>query len=133
MEEILASQRTMLARHGREEDGARDEQLERLYAKHLREMEQWLAGQRNMQVLYVSYNDVMARTRECCETVSLFLQNGLDVEKMASVVDASLYRQRGCSRPVTRVNKKEETGAAIRKVEEYLGPKTTETAAVSGT
>ncbi len=132
MEEILASQRTMLRRLGKEQDSAPDEKMRRLYTKHLQEMEQWLAGQQNMQVLYVSYNDVMERTRECSETVSRFLQNGLDTDKMASVVDASLYRQRECSRPVMLVNKNQEAGAGIRKREEYLCSKRTETAAASG-
>jgi len=47
-----------------------------------------------MEVLYISYNDVIKNPRENAQNVDRFLGNKLDPEKMVGVVDQSLYRWR---------------------------------------
>ena len=47
-----------------------------------------------MDVLAVSYNDLMARPREQAGRVSAFLGGKANVEAMAQTVDPSLYRNR---------------------------------------
>lgn len=94
MEEILASQRRMLERQGRAADVVAEERLVGAFEKHLAQVEQWLEGQRHMEVLYVKYNDVVARPMEWSQVVNRFLGGALDPEGMARAVEASLYRQR---------------------------------------
>jgi len=94
MDEILASQRKMLERSGKAPDPVADERAAAAFEKHLAQLERWLLCQRNMEVLYVRYNDVVAGPREWSGVVNRFLGGGLDVDRMASAVEASLYRQR---------------------------------------
>ena len=94
MHEMLASQRIMLERRGRDKSKANDEEMERLYDKHLTQIKRWLETQDNMDILYISYNDVIESPRENTEIVNQFLGNRLDVERMVRIVDKSLYRNR---------------------------------------
>lgn len=94
MEEILASQKRMLARRGEETDKIADEQLATLFRRHLEGVQAWLEGQPNLDVLYVSYNDVLERPRDEARRVVTFVDEDLDADRMAGVVDPALYRQR---------------------------------------
>ena len=94
MEEILASQRRMLARKGQDGAGASNEEMARIFAKHLNDMEHWLENQENIDVLYISYNDVIRNPLENARNVDRFLGNRLSIQEMVRVVDESLYRQR---------------------------------------
>jgi hypothetical protein len=58
------------------------------------QVEQWIASHPNVQVLYVSYNDLLDDPRPHCEAVAAFLGGGLDVERMTRVVAGDLYRNR---------------------------------------
>ena len=60
MVEILTSQRRMLERRGTDESGAPDEEMGRIFKRHLAEIAKWIEIQRNMSVMYVSYNEIMA-------------------------------------------------------------------------
>jgi hypothetical protein len=95
IEEILASQKQMLIRRGEPADSASDEELTELFGKHLAQIQAWIDGQPNVEVIYVSYNEVMEKPLEQSERINQFLGETLDVEKMAAVVDRALYRQRG--------------------------------------
>lgn len=94
MHEILASQRQMLIRRGQQPDRVPDEKMAAMFEKHLVKIEEWLAAQPNMQVLYVKYNDILAGPAEAARTVNEFLGGALDVDAMIGVVDKQLYRQR---------------------------------------
>jgi len=93
MEEILASQKKMLTRLG-QDSGTPDEEMGRLFGKHLKDIENWLEGQPHMDVVYISYNDILENPQENLHTLNQFLENRLDVQKMVTVVDRALYRQR---------------------------------------
>jgi hypothetical protein len=95
MEEILASQRQMLIRRGEPTDAASDEELMALFAKHLAQVQAWADEQPNVDVLYVSYNEVMENPLQQVVRVNHFLGDTLDVENMVAVIDQVLYRQRG--------------------------------------
>lgn len=97
MHEMLNSQRIMLGRHGNDKAQVDNEEMGRLYGKHLTQIEKWLEKQDNMDILYISYNDIIERPSENTEMVNQFLGNGLDVKKMVKVVDKSLYRNRAYS------------------------------------
>ncbi len=93
MEEILLSQRKMLERKGAE-DGLDDGEMRRLFTLHLSEIESWLEGRENMEVLYMDYNDIIVNPSRNVEILNRFLDNRLDTDKMIEVVDDSLYRNR---------------------------------------
>jgi broad-specificity NMP kinase len=94
MSEVLASQRQMLIRRGEPTDKVSDERMAEMFRKHLRDVEAWLEKQPNMDVLYVSYNEVLDNPASSVEMINGFLGGALDAEKMASAVDRSLHRQR---------------------------------------
>ena len=62
--------------------------------QHLQKVGTWAETQPNVDVLYVSYNDVLTKPLEHAERVNQFLGGSLDVEAMAAVVDPDLYRNR---------------------------------------
>ncbi len=94
MDEVLASQRRMLARRGQPVGAGDDEKLGRLFRLHLEEVEGWLHCQGHFEVLRICYNETMEQPLEQARKVNRFLRGGLDTAKMAAVVDETLYRQR---------------------------------------
>lgn len=92
--EVLASQRQMLIRRGENPSAVDDERMAALFEKHLAAVEQWLAAQPHMRVLYVRYEEVVANALTQARRVNEFLGGGLDIERMAAAVDRTLYRQR---------------------------------------
>jgi hypothetical protein len=94
MEEVLASQRQMLIRRGEPAPRISDEEIAELFERHLREVEAWLARQPHIEVTYVWYDEVLESPIAPAERINQFLGDTLNVEKMVSVVDPTLYRQR---------------------------------------
>lgn len=95
MNEILASQREMLLRRGEPTDRVSDEHLTGFYQEHLARTKTWISEQPNMQVIYLHYNQIMENPQAPITQLCQFLQPfPLDSDKMLSVVEASLYRQR---------------------------------------
>jgi hypothetical protein len=94
MPEILASQREMLIRRGEDPDKIGDEELARLYEKHLHHVNTWLNAQTHVQRIDAHYNQLLQNPAAEIERINQFLGNSLDFEKMVEVVDPSLYRQR---------------------------------------
>jgi len=94
MDEVLASQRRMLKRQGRDKDSTDDDEMGRLYGKHLNDLEKWLENQENISTLYFNYNDVIKKPLKEAETLNKFFGGRLNVERMAKAVDKSLYRNR---------------------------------------
>jgi hypothetical protein len=92
LEEMLRSQEKMLERLDRRP--APRAEMKQAFAVHLERLHEWLPRQGNMQLLRVSYNDLMEKPREQSERVSDFLRSQADVGKMLRAVDQSLYRNR---------------------------------------
>jgi len=92
LEEVLASQRAMLARLGQatDESGGLAAAYEAL-AAHL---DQWLPQQTHMTVLRLSHQSLMTASGEACAAINAFLGGGLDEGAMAQVIDPALYRER---------------------------------------
>lgn len=93
MEEMLASQKKMLERKGVQPNQA-DEQITRLYGDHLKDVEKWLQGRKDIEVLYVNYNEVLSDPASNAKRVHEFLGDPLNEDEMIRVIDPSLYRQR---------------------------------------
>ena len=94
MDEILASQRAMLARRGQPCGQASDAAMAGAFGRHLSAVQQWLAEHQQMEVLYVNYAAVLSDPLATSHEIKDFLALPLDVRQMASVIDESLYRQR---------------------------------------
>lgn len=92
--EVRSSQESMLKRLGRQGAPVSPAQLEKVFAKHLEDVKSWLAKHPMFQVHYVQYHDILANPRAESEKISAFLGGTLDVDKMVTAVDASLYRER---------------------------------------
>ncbi len=94
MDEILASQRAMLARRGQPSDRVSDAEMAAAFDQHLNAVQQWLMEHPQMEVLYVNYAIVLRDPLATSHEIKTFLARPLDVRQMANVVDESLYRQR---------------------------------------
>ena len=94
MDEILASQRAMLARRGRPCHRVSDAEMAAAFGRHLSAVQQRLAEHPKMKVLYVDYAAVLRDPLAISQEIKNFLALPLDVQQMASVVDEGLYRQR---------------------------------------
>lgn len=94
LDEVLASQKTMLDRMQRGSDKFSDTQIQAAYSRQLAMVKYWLAHNPNAWVLYVRHRDVIRDPGRVAESINRFLGGRLNVEAMAGVVDASLYRQR---------------------------------------
>jgi hypothetical protein len=92
LDEMLISQEKMLARLNK--PSAPRAAIERAFREHLRKVRGWLAEQANIEVLSVSYNNLVERPEEEAERVSAFLGGNADKESMSKTVDPLLYRNR---------------------------------------
>jgi broad-specificity NMP kinase len=94
MPEVLASQRQMLIRRGEDPDKIPDDVLAKLFEKHLKQVDDWIAQQPNVARLDVNYNEMLKNAQPFIEQIAMFLGNQLDKTRMATVVDPALHRQR---------------------------------------
>ena len=94
MPEILASQRRMLVRRGEPTDKVTDEEMSKIYEKHLARVHHWLDENDRMSVLHVSYNAILEDPAAHVERIHRFVGGRLDPRRMAEAVEPSLYRQR---------------------------------------
>ena len=92
LDEILASQEKMLKRLGREAGRADD--MRRSFTTHLTKLNAWLAQQGHIDLLRVSYKDLLAEPLAQAGRINEFLGGQMDVQKMAQAVDPALYRNR---------------------------------------
>lgn len=93
LREVLASQTKMLDRRG-ETNQTSDERMLDLYEDHLWKVDRLLKRSPHLEHLDVPYKQVLDNPRGEAERIAAFLGRPLDVAKMASMVDESLYRNR---------------------------------------
>jgi hypothetical protein len=97
MSEVMASQRSMVARRG-EAPLARNAEvaLAAAFAHELVETERWIATHAAGRACVLDHGRILAEPYESAQTVAGWIGlPGLDVDGMAAVVDAALHRQRG--------------------------------------
>jgi hypothetical protein len=95
--EVLASQRQMLIRRGEDPDKVGDAEMAQYFQKHLAQVKDWLAKQKNIRVLYLDYNELVRNPGPQVREINAFLGNRLDETQMMAMIDPSLYRQRKAS------------------------------------
>ena len=105
IDEILASQRKMLKRQGKE-DSFDDAEMKAVYTKHLDEITKWLNEKPNMEVLYINYNQTIKDPQTQAEKIEDFLGKSLNIKEMVTVVDENLYRNRK-NQTVSEIEEKE--------------------------
>ena len=93
MEEVLASQRKMLARRGETEDTP-PERMRALFEDDLWRASYQLKHREEFETIELHYSAVLARPLEEAQHLAAFLGGGLDAEAMAAAVDPQLYRNR---------------------------------------
>ena len=99
LDEVLASQHSMLARIGGNERRADDAALTRAFARQLRQVKLWLARQENVQTCFVSHKRALATPGQEAVIIADFLMRTggaqhVAAARMAVVVDPELHRQR---------------------------------------
>jgi len=93
LQEVLASQTKMLDNRG-ETNESSDEKMLELYQNHLWRVDYLMKHRPCFELLNVDYKDVVENPRRQAERIREFLGNHLDVDKMTSAVDGTLYRNR---------------------------------------
>jgi hypothetical protein len=94
IEEVLRSQNKMLERNGATDNLVPDQKMRANYEFHLKKVYYRLEHTPNFQVLYLDYPAVVAEPMREATRIREFLARPLNVEAMASAVEASLYRNR---------------------------------------
>jgi hypothetical protein len=98
--ETIASQRAMLERSGRKGADVAPEKLLAIFARELRDTEDWLARHPNFRTLHVSFVDCLEHPADVAREVSGFLAPApVDAGGMSLAVDRDLYRQRRTGTP----------------------------------
>ena len=93
MDEILASQARMLENRG-EENSVDNETMAALFAKHVKQIEDWMNSQSNLKYIDVDYNRVISDPIPQIRKINRFLGGNLDEAAMLKVIEPQLYRQR---------------------------------------
>lgn len=96
LEEVLASQKKMLARENRVDD-VNDGEMAALFQAELKRFNAWVARQPCFSLIDVHYHDLLADASPIVRRVDEFLGGGLDQAAMCGVIDRSLYRNRAPS------------------------------------
>ena len=94
MDEVLASQKKMLERSGKQGAKVSDEQLAELFKTQLAKFDRWVESRNNLALLSINYKDMIASPKVECEKIGEFLGGVLDIDAAAAAVDPSLYRNR---------------------------------------
>jgi hypothetical protein len=94
LDEVLASQRIMLERLGRETASMQPKQLRAVFQQQLRQIELWLTKQLNVHILFVDYDSVLQDSAITAKAVNAFVGGNLKLNAMTAAVDPTLHRQR---------------------------------------
>ena len=98
LDEVLASQKSMLGRLGKTSP-LDDARMAALFRDQLARFDAWAVSRPNFTLLDVSYNGMVTDPAPLAREVDRFLGGGLDVDAMTRVVDPSLYRNRSDGGP----------------------------------
>ncbi len=102
LEEVVASQATMLARKG-VLPKLSDEKLMKVYANEIERTRLWIGGLARHSLLPLRHGDVIADPAASAQRIADFLGRPLDVQRMASVVD----------RRYVRANRPKQSGVGV--------------------
>ena len=89
--EVLASQRAMLARQGKQAASA---SLAGIYESQVAQAQEWMRAHPCFSFLTLEHHRVIQQPEDSAAAIAEFLQRDLDVKAMAATVDPSLWRER---------------------------------------
>jgi hypothetical protein len=92
IEEVLSSQRSMLARQGK--PSGDPAVLAKVFETQLAQLESWIANHACFSVLPVAHGRLISAPAEAAREVAQFVGGEMDVAAMAATVDPTLYRER---------------------------------------
>ena len=92
--EVLQSQRKMMERNHRPGTVISNLALSRVYAEHLRQVNEFMAGRKDIELLPLNYSALIESPEECIRQIEAFLKCKLDRPAMIRAIDPSLYRER---------------------------------------
>ncbi|MEW4453726.1 sulfotransferase family protein [Bremerella sp. JC817] len=95
IEEILDSQEKMLLRLGK--PVADRSAIRMAFDVHLKRLMEWLPDQKHLNLLELSYNELLTNPRDEIARLNLFLGGHLDTETMVASIDPQLYRNRSAA------------------------------------
>ena len=93
LDEVLRSQRRMLDRH-QQDVTVPDAKMKSLFERELQQFDKWISNQPAFRLLNLNYTQLIFDPLASAENVAEFLNESLDTQKMAAVIDRSLYRNR---------------------------------------
>ena len=76
------------------ERGTDEARTAELYAEHLTQVERFLARRRCFSTVMIEYGQVLAEPHAQAKKIQAFLGRALDIERMATVADPALHRNR---------------------------------------
>jgi len=94
LDEVAISQRKMLNRLGKRKGETYPLTLMETYKKQIKKAKKWMSTRDYIKVLYINHRDVIHQPFESALKINDFLDNHLDPQKMAAIVDPSLYREK---------------------------------------
>ncbi|MEZ4885302.1 MAG: alkaline phosphatase family protein [Chitinophagales bacterium] len=94
IDEVLQSQHKMLQRDGKLKKGTFSYRLGIQFEETLKKVKDTYQNRPNVEFLFVPHREVIEFPQTVAKQVQEFLEKPLDLEKMAMVVDASLYREK---------------------------------------
>jgi len=94
IDEIIASQKKMLVRRGTYDPSVKDADVRRMLLRHVEKTLTWVKEHDYIDMIFVSYNELLKDPAKSVRKTNEFLGGELDVEAMTSVIDPSLYRNR---------------------------------------
>jgi len=95
MEEILASQQTMLGRLGKDTLGSAD--IAKAYLQQVRHAKTWLCG-RGISALSVTHADLIHRSDQVLPQIAAFLGKSQQIAAMKAVIDPALHHSKRSKR-----------------------------------
>lgn len=94
LEEIIRSQRDMLALTGTYVDQKDDRSLAIAFRKQLRQIKDWLLLQKNMETCFVAYHKLIDKDTFEIRKINRFCGDTLDEAAMLEAIDAGMYKHR---------------------------------------
>jgi hypothetical protein len=91
--EVLASQRKMLDRQGKQGSTLADNRMKNVFQRQLTQTRQ-LLNRHQIPTLVISYADAIEKPTDAAAQVAEFLGSKVDAQAMAAAIDPALYRQR---------------------------------------
>lgn len=94
LDEVIASQAKMLARLGKAGGGLAPERLKAIFAQEKERILASIEARADLELLRVPHAGLISDPSEQVARINTFLGGGLDVDRMAAMVDRSLYRNK---------------------------------------